>query len=170
MPKPATGTGAWWLQRPVWIIVSVGVLWVLTNLFRRFEVHPAPAPDRTTDGGGVALMVISIGLALLGFGVTGFNRITESLGEGLLGFELNPLMSLVHLGLGLLLVSSLRWSTWPARTAAGLAVGAFLALAAAGYREGIEFLGTNQAMAALHLWAGGAGFLALGWQMARSMR
>ena len=110
-PEPGTGTAAWWALRPVWMVLLVPSLVLLVIVFRRFEFHPQPDMEVPTDVASVryvaaGIAVVSIGLGVLGFGVTGFNRIASDLGEGVLGFDLNPLQNVVHLVLGLGLLTA----------------------------------------------------------------
>ncbi len=171
LPKPETGTSDWWIQRPIWVVGAGAVLWVLTTLLGRFEVHPQPrpAPGMTTATGGAAAMAVAlVSFGILGFGVTGFNRPTHSLGEDLLGLELNPLMNLLHLAGGILLLYALYSGSRSRRIAvlATIAVG-FVVLGAIG-TGGIDVLGTNTSTAVVHVVIGVLGLAAVVWSTAES--
>jgi len=167
MPQPATGSGHWWVQRPLWIAVSFCVLVLLVALLGRFEAHPSPSIPAVYPSGAYAasaVAVVSIGLGVLGFGVTGFNRIADSLGEGVLGFNLNPLANLIHLGMGLLLLASvfgLKSDRWRIALVSVSAV--YLAIGVTGLGNGLDTLGTNRETAALQLAIGVIGALLLAW-------
>jgi hypothetical protein len=161
-PEPNIGTAAWWALRPVWMALLVPPLVLLVVLFRRFELHPQPDLEGDTEGTLVryvaaGIAVVSIGLGVLGFGVTGFNRIAQNLGEGVLGFDLNPLQNVLHLVLGLVVL-------WSAYREARLALGcsallslSFLTVGLIGIADGIEILGMNSATAVLHVVLGALG-------------
>ncbi len=170
-PEPDTGTAAWWALRPVWMALLVPPLALLVVLFQRFEVHPQPEDEAVAEATSVhyvaaGIAVVSIGLGVLGFGVTGFNRMAQDLGEGVLGFDLNPLQNVVHLVLGLgLLAAVYVWGRGALFSAVGVAAW-FLGLGLLGINDGIAVLGMNPATAWLHLVLGLLGLTLLacaGW-------
>ena len=172
LSRPDTGTGAWWAQRPIWLIASTGVLWAIVAILARFEVHPKPAPlPGYADAGLAAFGVIAVGFAILGFGETGFNRFAEPLGEGLLGFSLNPLTSFIHLLLGLVALSaSFSAARWKATAAGAFVVAGFVAMGIVGLLESETLLGTNEATAWLQLAVGLVGGVLVGWRGWRGER
>ena len=88
-------------------------------------------------GGGVVtgVAVIILAVSLLGFGVTGFNSPAADFGENLLGFELNPLVNLIHLGLGLALLIA-AYTSRPASITLGVGL-ILLAIGLAGAGDGV---------------------------------
>ena len=112
----------------------------------------------------------SLGLGILGFGVTGFNRVATDLGEGVLAFDLNPLQNVLHLLLGLAAL----WSAYRVRTLALAAASvlslSFLAVGLFGISDGIEVLGMNSATAVLHVVLGVIGAAFVGWAAWRDLR
>ncbi len=159
VPDQPTGSTAWWATRPVWLVVLAVIMVPVVRLFRRFEIHPAPqeAPTdrRPVRTAAATLGVVSLALALLGFGVTGFDQLATDRGESVLGFAMNPLLGVLQLLLGLVLARA-AYGLQP--RAAGLAGAAVYALLGAlGWSSGITVLGTNPAMARVHLVVGVVG-------------
>lgn len=161
-PQHAIGSSGWWLWRPVWLLALAVSLFVLVTLTKRFEVHPSPG---IVPGGNEGLApasvfgVLLVAVALLGFGVTGFNRPLANTGEGLLGLTMNPLSNVVHLLLGVAVLTTIsrgRHST-VSTAAAGLLL---LVLGAAGWAEGLGLIGGNRALANLDLALGTTGAVA----------
>jgi hypothetical protein len=167
-PEPETGTAAWWALRPVWLIMLVPPLVLLVLLFRRFEVHPQTDLEGVSDESAVryvaaGIAVVSIGLGILGFGVTGFNRIAQDLGEGVLGFDLNPLQNILHLVLGLMVLWSAYQTDRLALAWSSVLSLSFLAVGVGGIADGIAILGMNSATAVLHVVLGALGLGLVGW-------
>ncbi len=171
LSRPDTGTGAWWAQRPIWLVASAGALWAIVGVFARFEVHPKPASlSGYADAGLAALGVVAVGFGILGLGETGFNRFAEPLGEGLLGFSLNPLTNLAHLLLGLVALRAAFGAGRKTAGAAGALVAvSFVAMGLVGLGGSATFLGTNEATASLQLGVGVVGSV-LAWRAWRGKR
>ena len=105
-PRPDVGSARWWTIRPLWLLAIVPFLALLVLAFRRFEVHPPPKPMRhvgrlRTRSAATALAVVSLALGILGFGVSGFDRVAADLGEEVLAFTVNPLQNVLHVVVGL---------------------------------------------------------------------
>jgi hypothetical protein len=157
-PQPDIGTGRWWLLRPVLVASMVPLLALLVAVFGRFEVHP---DTRVLEGRfgvrravAMAFGIFSVGVCLLGFGITGFIQLADAGGATLLGFQFNPLQNVLHGLIGVLAVAAaLRRPRWA--VAATLAGGA-LFLAAGWFEWGSAetILGMNDVAAAAHLVAG----------------
>ena len=120
--------------------------------------NPAPA---TSPGQWLALLVglVFAAVGVAGFVVTGFDRFASHEGERLLGFEVNPLHNIVHLGLGL--GGLWAWSR-PARASAYGVVLAVVYLGAFVYGlvalgKDWDVLALNAADNVLHLGTGLAG-------------
>lgn len=174
-PQPDTGAAGWWALRPVWVAALVLPMSLLVAAFRRFEVHPKPTGAEVPGGSSVryaaaGIAALSSGLGVLGFGVTGFNRIAADLGEEVLGFELNPLQNVAHLALGLLVLRSVFRGTRIAAVSAVAAVTMFLAFGLLGISDGMSLLGMNPATAMLHVVLGVIGVLVVGWALWRDRR
>lgn len=170
-PQPETGAAAWWALRPIWIAALVPVMLLLVVAFRRFEIHPRPSVEdihvSTIHYAVAAIGVVSIGLGILGFGVTGFNRIAADLGEGVLGYELNPLQNVVHLVVGLGVLWAAFRATGVAVALAAVASVSYLAVGLLGVPEGISVAGMNAATAWLHVALGAIGGVLVGWAVLR---
>lgn len=167
-PRPDTGTAMWWAIRPLWIAALVPGMLLLVAVFRRWEVHPLPQSfllhdARCTRHVGAALAVTSSGLGMLGFGVTGFNRIAAALGESVLGFETNPLHNALLLGAGLLLMAAVVGTARQVLLTTTTTAMLYVSIGLIGRSTGIEILGTNPATAVLHLAVGTLALALLGW-------
>ncbi len=107
-PQPAAGTGLWWALRPVWIVVLAVLLAGLVAIFGRVEQRtrfttPAspPAPGSAlTSTAGVALVTLGV----LGFAMGGMHQLFSLTGVEVVVFRINPALSIIHLGLGTVLV------------------------------------------------------------------
>ena len=124
----------------------------------------------TTRHVAAGLGAVLVGLGMLGFGVTGFNRVFAKLGEDVLGFELNPAGNLLHLALGatlLVVAFSARRNAVRGTAAATVALAIVGAIGLAG---GIDVLGTNTATASLQLAVSVAGATLLVWSGLRDLR
>jgi fucose 4-O-acetylase-like acetyltransferase len=75
LAQPEPGTAAWWLLRPVWVIVMVAILAVLVAIFGRFERtallrkdHPRAKASSVAMVVGLAALIAALaGLATYGF-------------------------------------------------------------------------------------------------------
>jgi hypothetical protein len=159
-PQHPIGSSGWWLWRPVWLLALSGALAVIVMAVARFEIHPDPAtldvePDRRRIP--LALLgVVTVAVALLGFGVTGFNRPLAATGEGLLGFTMNPLLNTMHLAVGLtvlLVIFGTRRVFLPVAAVAGSVL---LTIGLVGLDEGLAAFGSNLATSTIDLVLGGA--------------
>jgi hypothetical protein len=159
-PQHPIGSSGWWLWRPVWLLALSGALAVIVMAVARFEIHPDPAtldvePDRRRIP--LALLgVVTVAVALLGFGVTGFNRPLAATGEGLLGFTMNPLLNTMHLAVGLtvlLVIFGTRRVFLPVAAVAGSVL---LTIGLVGLDEGLAAFGSNPATSTVDLVLGGA--------------
>ncbi|NNC40747.1 MAG: DUF4383 domain-containing protein [Acidimicrobiia bacterium] len=136
-----------------------GALAVIVMAVARFEIHPEPAyldvePDRRRIP--LALLgVVIVAVALLGFGVTGFNRPLAATGEGLLGFTMNPLLNTVHLAVGILVLLVGFGAKRVFLSTAAVAGSVLLAVGLVGLDEGFAALGTNPATSTVDLVLGG---------------
>ena len=164
--SPDVGSGAWWALRPIWLLALAPFLFVAVLVLRRFEVHPRPNPIAPTDIPATrhlatTLGVASVAIALLGFGGTGFNEVAGSTGEEVLGFEMNPLQNVLHLGIGLTLL----WLAYrdAAQTVLAIAVGstAYVVFGLIGWFDGLGLLAMNPAMARFHAVVGFVGLALL---------
>jgi len=115
----------------------------------------AASPNRLA---GYATGVLFLVLGILGLAVTHSVGFTAADGQSLLVFELNPMQSLLHLGLGALLIEGARhpllWARFANTMAGGIlvAIGLVGLVLAGGSRA--EFLALNQADNLLHIAAG----------------
>lgn len=169
-PQPETATAAWWALRPIWIAALVPPMLLLVAAFRRFEIHPEPAGFAMQDAPLVRHVaagsaVVSIGLGVLGFGVTGFNRIAADLGESVLDFNLNPLQNVAHLVLGIAVLWSAYQGVRVAVATTTVLAASFLVVGLLGSSEGIAILGMNSATAWLHVALGAVGLALLGFAL-----
>ena len=160
-PRSETGSALWWTTRPLWLALAVPFLLLLVNGFRRFELHPAPqrlvrhAKHRTRQiAAGIG--VVSLALGILGFAITGFDRVATQFGGSVLGFSMNPLQSVLHVAVGMAL---LRVAYVPASVLPGATAGSvlYLLLGLAGWSTGITLLAMNPAGARLHAVLGSLG-------------
>ncbi len=104
-PQPAGGTAAWWLTRPLWLLLLTVALVPLVAVFARFErVGRAGRPNR---GAGAASTVVGVALLVIGmsgFAQGGFAGLVGSTGTDLGLFVANPFSSGIHLAIGLVLL------------------------------------------------------------------
>ena len=124
-PQHGGGTAAWWLTRPLWLVVLSVLLVPLVAMFCRYERPrfgnvPAAEPQRAAMIVGVALIVVG----MAGFAQGGFAGLIGSSGTDLGLFVANPLLSAFHLAIGLVVLRSDR------RRSLELASVALVALAA----------------------------------------
>jgi hypothetical protein len=173
-PRPDVGSAWWWTIRPLWLLAILPFLALLVLAFRRFEIHPArpPGPDLEyvrTRSTATAISVVSLALGILGFGVSGFDRVAADLGEEALAFSVNPLQNVLHVavGLGVLAAAYARSST---ATWALAASALYVAIGVAGSSVGIALLGMNPATGVLHLVVGALGAGAVGMAAAADRR
>lgn len=159
-PQHPIGSSGWWLWRPVWLLALSGALAVIVMAVARFEIHPDPAtldvePDRRRIP--LALLgVVIVAVALLGFGVTGFNRPLAATGEGLLGFTMNPLLNTVHLAVGLTVLLVIFRARRAFLSTAAVAGSVLLTIGLVGLDEGLAAFGSNPATSTVDLVLGGA--------------
>lgn len=164
-PRSETGSSLWWATRPLWLLVLAPCLALLTFGFRRLEVHPAPQPVVRTNSPAVrlvvaALAIVSCALGLIGFGVSGFDRVAAEQGEGILAFTVNPLQNTLHVVVGLALLRAVVVPVAPAIAGTAAAM-LYLVLGAAGWSAGVGLLAANAATARLHAVVGSLGVLLL---------
>jgi hypothetical protein len=105
-PQYEGGTVGWWLTRPAWMAILCVALAPLVFVFSRFE-RPrfklgAPAPQLPVTVSVVGISLLIVGMA--GFAQGGFAGVTDPVGTNLGLFEANPLLSAVHMAIGLLLL------------------------------------------------------------------
>ncbi|WP_435744423.1 acyltransferase family protein [Microbacterium sp. PMB16] len=72
LPLPAPGSAVWWWTRPVFLIVVLAAVWLLSLWLVRFEKVPTPGiprlPSRATTVGAVLLFVAPI-IAITAYGL-----------------------------------------------------------------------------------------------------
>ena len=158
-PDSPTGSAGWWAARPLWIAGLVPALVALVLIFRRFETHPPPRrvdslTDSTIRRVAAAFAVVSLGLGLLGFGTTGFDRILASAGEGILAFTTNPAQNAIHMVVGLAVLASVYGKSPGPQAATVSGALLYLGLGIIGWSDGIETLAINPATAILHVVVG----------------
>jgi hypothetical protein len=158
-PQPETGTGEWWLWRPVWL-AGLGIsMYVLVRAFGRFEIRARPrvlaatSPVRVV---GAGLAVFSLAAAILGSGLTGFS---DPFGPGrhLLEFRINAFHNIAHFAIGLagawIVVRPTRLGIIVPLVVAALFTGVgWLGLASP---SAVGALAWNEASSLLHLAVGG---------------
>ena len=158
-PQHPIGSSGWWLWRPVWLLTLAGALALIVMAVARFEIHPTLAPlDVEPDRRRIPLAllgVVIVAVALLGFGVTGFNRPLAATGEGLLGFTMNPLLNAVHLAVGLTVLRVVFGARRVFLSTAAVAGSVLLVVGLAGLDEGFAALGSNPATSTVDLVLGG---------------
>ena len=166
-PRPETGSALWWVTRPLWLAVLVPFLLFLVHGFGRFEVHTVPPhvpvyADHRARHVAAGIGVVSVALGILGFAVTGFDQVATEFGGRVLGFSMNPLQSILHVavGLGVLSVVYASSSVMPGAMAASVL---YLLVGVGGWSAGITLFAMNPAGARLHTVVGslGIGFLIL---------
>lgn len=104
-PQHEGGTAAWWLTRPLWLLVLTLFLVPLVALFAKYE--RVRGSRKAGQGAGGASTVIGVALVVIGmsgFAQGGFAGITGSTGTDLGLFVANPLSSAIHLTIGLALL------------------------------------------------------------------
>lgn len=162
-PRDPVGSVGWWLWRPVWLASLAASLTLVLLVVRRFEVHPPPRTMQIEGAarriGPASFGVVLVAVALLGFGVTGFNGITADYGEGLLGFTLNPLFCTIHLVLGFAVLGRV-FRSGPVASVVMSAALILGLMGLIGRETGIELVATNGATATLDLVLGSLGALA----------
>jgi hypothetical protein len=97
--------------------------------------------------------VVYLLIGVLGFAVTGFSNFAGTEGDSLLGFEVNPLHNIVHLGVGILLLAASR-TVASARSANMLVGGVYLLVGIVGLfvlDSDANILALNGADNVLHL-------------------
>ncbi len=58
LPMPAPGSAVWWWTRPVFLVVVLGAVWLLSLWLVRFERAPAPGLPRFPAGGATTAAVL----------------------------------------------------------------------------------------------------------------
>lgn len=165
-PRSETGTTEWWVFRPLWMATLIVILVVLVRVFRRFEIHPGPREEPPRDDLPVrraasGFAVVSLGLGLLGFGTTGFDRILSEAGESILAFTTNPAQNVLHMIVGLSVLQSVFDRRPGVRSATILGAVLYVGLGIVGLSGGINLLAMNSATAVLHIGVGAAGLIAV---------
>lgn len=153
---PAAGSSGWWATRVPWIAGLAIVLAVLVAVMKRFEIHPEP-PDpephspRRVRRVAASLAVVSLALGILGFGVSGFDRLVTPGSEAVLGVTANPMQNVGHVALGLVLLAA----AYAPRSvpAVGAALGAlsYVIIGVVAWVTPIDFLALNARGAVLHV-------------------
>ena len=106
-PQPDGGTAAWWITRPLWILVGVIPLVAIVALMGRFE---RPPPTRFRAKSHASAVIASIGTALLAIGISGIA--TGTLGNLLHGtsrlvlIDITPFQAMTIAATGWLLLRS----------------------------------------------------------------
>ena len=139
-PQPEAGSAQWWALRPVWIAVLLVILAVLVAGLGRFEARGLGKGSReTTASGGswatapTAIVGASlVVLGVLGFAMGGMHQLFSTTGTELIIFNLNPALSVIHLGLGWLLLRASVSSQGEQLAACVIASAGLLALAVFG--------------------------------------
>jgi hypothetical protein len=135
------------------------------------SARSAAGSDRTSGRHPSQIIALTIGaiytlIGIVGFFVTGFDNFAGVTGETLLGFEINPLHNIVHLGIGLLGIglsrteSSARGYGWILAIAYGATF--LYGLFAVGNPD-LNFLSLNTADNVLHIVSALAGLAAALW-------
>lgn len=155
-PQPEPGSAAFWMLRPIWILLQVPVLVALVALFGRFEsAGRSLAGDLSGEGDSqVSRVVAGVGAVLAGLGVLGYARLGlepfySDLTRDLTMMDVNSARSLTHLVLALILLRSAVRGPGAAQRAAVLGAGVFGLLAVAG-AAGWSLFATSAAEATLH--------------------
>ena len=156
-PQFEGGTSAWWLTRPLWIAVLVLALTPFVILFAKFErprfrlagARDPGVPPKAALIVGIALLVIGMG----GFAQGGFAGIAAPTGTTLGIFEANPLLSALHLGVGLALVRKRSRVTVAVASAALVGIGVLEAFPFAS--DVVRFAPITTGNTLLHLACGG---------------
>jgi hypothetical protein len=112
LAQPAAGSLAWWLLRPLWILVLAALTLGLVSAFRRVD-RPRPVGSRpvTTAGsrrraGLAALGIALCALGVLGFSAVGFGGLLAGHTATLVVLPVTPLASAVILGAGVALLAT----------------------------------------------------------------
>jgi fucose 4-O-acetylase-like acetyltransferase len=179
-PGPEAGTPQWWLLRPVWIAMLLAVLAGLVLVFGRYERGRLPKPGQAAPAApagpltrsqqvATVLGLIYCILGFVGFATASFAGFAEVSNEGLMGFTMNPLQSLIHLALGWFLLNAGYAGGVRARRASRQAAVLLAALGVAGLmllegNPGLNVINTNRAVDLLHLATAAAGAVALLWR------
>ena len=114
------------------------------------------------QAGALAVGVVYIAIALIGFVVTGFDNFAQNTGEKILVFDINPFHNVVHLVIGAYLVLVSRFDT---TVAEGALIGGgivYLVAGILGLTNDLQILSINSAGAAdqpLHFISGIAAIL-----------
>ena len=107
-PQFEGGTAGWWISRPLWIAIQCLALAPLVYLFSKYErprfslekSSPQPVLPVAVTVTGIALLIVGMG----GFAQGGFADVIGSTGTKLAFFEANPLLSAIHMALGITLL------------------------------------------------------------------
>ncbi len=171
-PQPEVGTSAWWLLRPVWIMILLlvlgGVVALLGGVERRglARRHAGSPPDR------VSALLGSIGAVLvlwgiLGFAIGGLAQLFSPTGESFLGLRFNPFQNVVHIAWGatVMALADSERRRWAA--AGSLVLGSILAAAGPLLRDGLakNVLALNAGADGVHLAVALAAVVALTLQL-----
>lgn len=85
LPLPAPGSAVWWWTRPVFLIVVLAAVWLLSLWLIRFEKVPAPGvavvPSRAATVAAVLLFVLPI-IAITAYGLDFPLAAVAALGAG----------------------------------------------------------------------------------------
>lgn len=101
-PQPDAGSTAWWLLRPIWVVMLAAVLTVFIRAFGRIEIRglldSAPTGTRTRAGRTVVGATAST-LGVIIFAQTGFAPDATAI---VAGITVTPLLAAVALGAGMI--------------------------------------------------------------------
>lgn len=112
-----------------------------------------------------AIGIVYVAVGILGFVVTGLTGFAATEGSSLLGFEVNPLHNIVHVGVGVALLAGAAAGTAGMRGTAGLIAAVYALVGIAGFfiiGTDLNILALNTADNVLHLASAAAlGYLAV---------
>jgi hypothetical protein len=112
LAQPEAGSPAWWLLRPLWIVVLATVTLALVSAFQRAD-RPRPAGPRPVTRSGsrrrtglAALGIALCALGVLGFSAVGFGGLLAGRTATLVVLPVTPLAAAVILGAGVVLLAT----------------------------------------------------------------
>jgi fucose 4-O-acetylase-like acetyltransferase len=154
-PQPEPGGVAFWMLRPVWVLLQVPVLIVLVLVFGRFEsAGRTLAGDLRREGDSVVSRVVAAtgailaGLGILGYARLGLEPVYSDLSRELTIMDVNSARSLIHLLLALYLLRASVNGEASCRRAAWHGVAVLVALALMGVAGPTLFASTTAEVSA----------------------